>query len=55
MATDTVGAASLPDEAIRAILRDRVDVWRQSIGMVAGVVDAGGRRVFAHGRFGGRR
>jgi serine-type D-Ala-D-Ala carboxypeptidase/endopeptidase len=52
LVTDTVDATPLPDEAIRAILRDRVDVWRQSIGMVAGVIDAGGRRVFAHGRSG---
>ena len=34
------------------ILRDRVDVARQSVGMVAGVSDAGGRRLAAYGRAG---
>jgi len=43
-------AANPSDEAIRAILRDRVDVGRQSVGMVVGVIDEDGRRLFAHGR-----
>src|SRR5262245_51289313 len=37
------------DADIRKILADRIDVHRQGVGMVVGVVDATGRRVVAHG------
>jgi D-alanyl-D-alanine-carboxypeptidase/D-alanyl-D-alanine-endopeptidase len=40
------------EDAIRGILRDRVDVWRQSVGMVAGVHDTSGRLLLAYGRAG---
>ena len=43
---------SLPsDDAIRAILAERIDQQRDGVGIVVGVVDASGRRVVAHGRF----
>lgn len=44
--------ANLSDDAIQAILRDRVDVGRQSVGMVVGVIDGDAPRLFAHGRSG---
>lgn len=37
------------DEEIRAILARRVDVERQAVGVVVGMVDAGGRRIVAYG------
>lgn len=42
-------ADRLSDSAIRALLARRVDVDRQAVGMVVGVIDAKGRRVIAHG------
>ncbi len=54
----TTGAAAKPasvstdrfsDAAIRQILAQRVDVDRQSRGIVVGVIDARGQRVIAHG------
>src|SRR5262249_22689841 len=42
--------SGLPSDAeIRRILADRIDVQRQSVGIVAGVVDASGRRVVSYG------
>ena len=46
------------DQDIRALLTERIDVRGQGVGMVVGVIDAGGRRVVAHGEMeqaGGRR
>ena len=37
------------DRAIRAILAERIDVQRQGVGVVVGVVDAKGRRIVSHG------
>ena len=37
------------DPEIREMLVDRIDVQHQSVGIVVGVIDAGGRRVVAHG------
>jgi D-alanyl-D-alanine-carboxypeptidase/D-alanyl-D-alanine-endopeptidase len=52
LATEAASAAPLTDQAIRAILRNRVDVERQSVGMVVGAIDAGALRLFVHGRSG---
>jgi CubicO group peptidase (beta-lactamase class C family) len=38
-----------PDEEIRQILAERVDLHQQATGIVAGIIDASGRRVFAYG------
>jgi serine-type D-Ala-D-Ala carboxypeptidase/endopeptidase len=38
------------DSEIRAILADRIDAYRQSLGMVVGVVEPNGRRVVAYGK-----
>jgi D-alanyl-D-alanine-carboxypeptidase/D-alanyl-D-alanine-endopeptidase len=40
-----------PDAEIKKILADRIDVQRQSVGIVVGVIEPTGRRVVAHGRF----
>ena len=40
--------AVLPDKDIRAILVDRIDVQRQGVGIVAGVIDPSGRRTVAY-------
>jgi serine-type D-Ala-D-Ala carboxypeptidase/endopeptidase len=45
-------AGLLSDQAIRSIVVNRVDVERQHVGVVAGVIDAAGRRVVGHGTFG---
>jgi serine-type D-Ala-D-Ala carboxypeptidase/endopeptidase len=37
------------DAEIRKILVDRIDVQKQSVGMVVGVIDAAGRRVVSYG------
>ena len=42
------------DEAIRAILRTRIDTEARGVGIVVGVVEPGGRRVIAHGSFGAK-
>jgi CubicO group peptidase (beta-lactamase class C family) len=39
-----------PDSEIRKILVQRVDAWRQSVGIVAGVLDAAGPRIVANGK-----
>ena len=38
------------DADIRKILADRIDVHRQSVGIVVGVIDANGRRIVAYGK-----
>jgi serine-type D-Ala-D-Ala carboxypeptidase/endopeptidase len=43
-------AEPIPDDAIRAILRERVDADRQSVGMVAGLLHATGRLIVTYGR-----
>ena len=40
------------DQAIRDILANRIDVERQHVGVVVGVIETGGCRVVGHGRFG---
>lgn len=44
--------APLSDEQIRAILTERIDRDRESLGMVVGLIGPGGRRVVSHGAFG---
>lgn len=44
-----VGETPLSDEAIAAVLRDFVDVRRQSLGLAVGVVTPAGTRVVGHG------
>ena len=41
-----------PDPEIHRILQQRIDIEKQSLGIVVGVIDANGRRIVAHGRFG---
>jgi D-alanyl-D-alanine-carboxypeptidase/D-alanyl-D-alanine-endopeptidase len=41
-------AAVLPDNDIRAILADRIDVQRQGVAIVVGVIDPAGRRTIAY-------
>src|SRR5579862_4852554 len=38
-----------PDSEIRKILADRVDAYRQSVGIVVGVIEPQGRRIIAYG------
>jgi len=42
-------AVAQTDGEIRKILAGRIEIARQSVGMVAGVIDAKGRRIVAHG------
>ena len=44
------GPKGPPSEAIRAILANQIDPGRQSLGYVAGVIDANGRRVITAGQ-----
>src|SRR4029453_14917284 len=45
-------SAQLPSDAeIKRILVDRIDSQKQGVGIVAGAIDANGRRVVAHGTF----
>jgi serine-type D-Ala-D-Ala carboxypeptidase/endopeptidase len=44
--------APLSDEQIRAILAERIDRNRESVGMVVGVISRQGRRIVSHGAFG---
>lgn len=37
------------DAAIRSILRDRIDVQKQGVGIVAGVIDSSGKRIVPYG------
>ena len=42
--------SSVPSDAeIRAILADRIDNQRQSVGIVVGIIEPEGRRVIAYG------
>jgi CubicO group peptidase (beta-lactamase class C family) len=41
-----------PDPEIRRILEQRVDVEKQSLGIVVGVIDTNGRRIVPYGHFG---
>lgn len=43
----------IPDAEIRAIIAERIDKQRQSVGIVVGVVEPAGRRVVAYGAPGG--
>src|SRR5262245_32702321 len=38
------------DAEIRKILVERVDTYRQSVGIVVGVIEPGGRRIVTYGR-----
>ena len=49
LAHGSAGAAELPDKDIRAILVDRIDVQRQGVGIVVGLVGPSGRRTVAYG------
>jgi serine-type D-Ala-D-Ala carboxypeptidase/endopeptidase len=46
------GATFPPDSDIHRILSDRIDVERQSLGIVVGLVEPQGHRIVAYGRFG---
>jgi serine-type D-Ala-D-Ala carboxypeptidase/endopeptidase len=48
----STGEAPLSDDQIRAILAQRVDRDRESVGMVVGVIGRQGRRIVSHGAFG---
>ena len=45
-------ADGFTDAGIKAILRERIDVARKSVGIVVGLVDERGSKVISHGRFG---
>jgi serine-type D-Ala-D-Ala carboxypeptidase/endopeptidase len=48
--TPTLSPAGVPSDAeIRRILADRIDVQKQGIGIVVGIIDSHGRRVVAYG------
>ena len=42
-------SAPLPDSEIRQILVNRIDIQKQGVGIVIGVIDREGRRIVAHG------
>ena len=45
-------APAVPSDAeIRKILVDRIDVQKQSVGIVVGVIEPSGRRVVSYGTF----
>jgi CubicO group peptidase (beta-lactamase class C family) len=48
-AQTTPGSPAPTDAEIRKILADRIEIARQSVGMVAGVIDPQGRRVVSYG------
>ncbi|HKB14403.1 MAG TPA: serine hydrolase domain-containing protein, partial [Vicinamibacterales bacterium] len=48
-ASASAQSAAVPDADIRKIIAERVDVQRQSVGIVVGLIDASGRRVLSHG------
>ena len=51
MSVHTVSAERMPsDDSIEMILRDRVDLYRKSVGIVVGIVDSRKRKVVAYGR-----
>lgn len=53
-AAASASSGQLPTETeIRRILADRIDVQRQSVGIVVGTIGPNGRSIVAHGSFGG--
>jgi CubicO group peptidase (beta-lactamase class C family) len=48
----SAGEAPLTDDQIRAILAERIDRDRESVGMVIGLIGPKGRRIVSHGAFG---
>lgn len=38
-------------DAVTAVIKERIDVRKQGVGIVVGLIDASGRRVVAHGTF----
>jgi CubicO group peptidase (beta-lactamase class C family) len=53
-AGESAESQSFPSEAeIRKILVERIDVQRQGVGIVVGLVDPAGRKIIAHGSFDG--
>jgi len=42
--------AELSDDEIRGILRDRVDRWKKSVGIVVGLIDDKGVRIISYGK-----
>src|SRR4051812_44054714 len=49
---ETAPGTVASDEAVRAILRERIESARQSVGIVAGVIDSGVLRLVTYGRSG---
>src|SRR5262245_16032402 len=47
--TATAGSTERSDAEIRNILAERVDTYRDSVGLVVGIVGPEGRRIIAHG------
>jgi CubicO group peptidase (beta-lactamase class C family) len=50
-ASQCASAQVISNEAIRDILRERIDERQQGVGIVVGVIDSKGRRVVAYGKF----
>ncbi|NQU42272.1 serine hydrolase [bacterium] len=51
MSAHTVSAEGMPsDDSIEMILRDRVDLYKKSVGIVVGMVDRRGRKIVAYGK-----
>jgi len=42
--------APMTDEAIRSVLKDRIERARRSVGIVVGIIDEKGTRIIAHGK-----
>src|SRR3981081_1805416 len=51
----SVQAPSMPEQELAAILRERVDIARDTMGIVAATIDSGRRSVTAYGRSGSDR
>src|SRR5215831_20494443 len=50
-AISAYAARSVPaDDAIRSILAARIDKYRQSVGIVVGVIEPSGRRIVSYGK-----
>jgi hypothetical protein len=49
MAQDGLSSSVVSDAEIRKILAQRIDDYKQSVGIVVGVIDPKGRRVVAYG------
>ncbi len=51
MSAHTASIAGMPsDGSIETILRDRIDLYKKSVGIVVGLVDSTGRKVAAYGK-----